>query len=199
MKKISIAAAAIAIASYAAWKVHSATSAKVDVVMTIATVDVSIKGSTSALVNAALGGSRSTKLDSRVIVLSSGSFNQDYSLAVQDGPNPNWTVYTTTSTGAVPEDQYRLFAVWHEFNAMFSTATAEYQGNDLLTGSNQTSSALVFFNNDQEPHASVGAVGGFNVPAGDERNLFFRFDAPASITGPGTSTAQVTVTAAVTP
>ena len=67
----------------------------------------------------------------------------------------------------------------------------EFQANDILTISDQTSSDTLFFN-DTESHA-IDAVKGSNVAPNEERNLYIRFDAPQG--GSGSATSQISVNA----
>lgn len=200
MKKLSIIVIGLAVAVSAATKLYSAESAKVDVVMTITAVSVAILSSSFVVVTSSLTGSRSTVEANRIEIQNDGDLSEDYFLSIADGEeNDNWNVKVDTMQATPGANEYRLYAIWHEFNKMVSTNTAQdYQGNDLLTGVNQGSTGLVFFDDDDD-HAGPDAVGGFGVPKAAARNLFFRFDAPTSQNTELTSTAQVTVTASLSP
>lgn len=193
MKKI-IAILAIGLIFAVPTKSHATPTTNIDVVMTIQSLDITIFGSTFVVVGAALGDSR---VSPRITVRNNGSTNEDYLIRVTSASG-GWTLVTSTP-GA---NEYRLSALFHQFDALPSTGTYEFQANDVLSGSYQTASNSVFFN-EGETHTTAN-IKGFNVPVfnGDfsnERNVFFRFDAPSSNTTDTAATSHISLSAALTP
>jgi hypothetical protein len=196
LKKLIGVIAAVAIAGYIAKVALTANTANVDVVMTIESISITNILPLQITVGAPPGGKRVTTRQNDFV--NNGSVNEDFSIKVGSTTPSTWSLVSTTPG----TDQYRLSALWHEYNTLATNGTTEFQANDILTSSNQLSSDTVFFN-DSETHATTN-VKGYNVPvfgnnSANERSLFFMFEAPSSTTTANTATATVNVTAAATP
>lgn len=132
----------------------------------------------------------------RSVVTNTGNGAQDYSLSIASTTG-SWTPVTF-----VPSiDEYALFAIWHEWNTIFTSdtvgAAAEFQSNDAVTGSEQLSSDTIFFN-DIEFHSTTG-VKGYHVLPNEDRSLFILVFGPVASTGGPTSTAHVRITVSASP
>ena len=197
MKKITTALlagfAAVLFSAKPGWSVDNQT---IDIVMSIQSLDVTAVKVYDA-VSAVAGASK--VLTGRAVFTNAGNGPQDFSVRIAS-TSGTWTPYTGASS--VPQSQYRLRAIWAVYNA--TVAASSFDDDDILSGSNQLSSATKFFSGTGSA-SDVGTAasnGGYSVPisgVGDpQRHLFFRFDAGASGTT-GTATAFVNVTATATP
>jgi len=156
-----------------------ATTASVEVVLTIQ----SLKVESVKVFNAIVTPVGSSKVSNgRAVFRNLGNGTVDFSVRIASTTGA-WTPFS--GTGVVPQDQYRLRAIWTLFNAVLSTTTS-FDDNDILTSVGQLSTSQVFFSDNELP-AVVGIPsvnGGFGVQqqgVGDhERHMFFRFDAGAS-------------------
>lgn len=180
-KRVTQAALGIAIAMLAEGIAFCDQSALVDIVMTIQSLTIQRLSENSLAVMAAPGVSQVTD---RTIFKNDGNGSVNYAIKVAR------TVGTWTLVSGVPQaNQYRVYALWHQWDQ--KPAVNEFQANDILTASDQTSSDALFFN-DAESHA-IDSVKGSNVAPNEERNLYIRFDAPQG--GSGSATSQISVTA----
>ena len=189
------AAAALGIGLLAAGQAQSAENVTIEVLLTIQSVNIEVVGSTSIAVSAPAASSRISARGVIKNVVGSGSGNVDYSVKIASQTG-SWTLYTNAD--AVPQDNYRLRAIWAIWTATMTTA--DFNDNDILTLSDQASSSTVFFS-DSGTAANVGTPavdGGTNVAPGSERSIFFRFDSGASGTT-GSHSAYVQVSASATP
>ena len=155
----------------------------VDVVMVVQAVNFEFLGGTNFNVDVAVA---QNEVRPRIIIKNTGSASQDYALRVSNSTGASWTLVTGTP-GA---DQYRLSAVWHQWDV--TPATSEFQSNDVLTLSDQKSSASEFFN-DSETHGNNSDNVGYNVPVNGERNLFVWVQGPSSGSGSLTATIGMTI------
>ena len=203
--KIAIIALGLLILPFAAIRVRAVDNATVDVVMSIQSVDVtgiavydpvSTPVATSKVIKA--GGN-----PGRAVFSNTGNGTEDFSIRIAS-TSGSWTPLET-SANPVPQNQYRLRAIWAAFYASTNNlATTDFDDDDILTTSNQLSTLFIFFHNGSAPFklGTPANNGGFNVPVagvGDnQRHLFFRFDSGAAGTT-GSSTAHVNVTATATP
>lgn len=133
-----------------------------------------------------------SRVSDRAVFTNNGSVAEDFSIRLTSTTG-SWTA----TSGTPGTDQYRLFALWHHFSTLTSTMTNEFQTDDILTASPQQSSDVTFFN-DSETH-ETNNVKGYNVATGDQRNVFFRFDAPSSTATANSSAASVNVSATAIP
>ncbi len=166
-----------------------------DMVMSVQVLDTQLNPASTDYRNIQLSVGENAII--RSTIKSIGTLNQDYALRIAS------TTGTWTPVVFVPStDEYRLTAVWHEWNTMFTTDTvhssAEMQSNDILTAGSALSSNTVFFN-DSEIHATSD-VKGFNVPPQEDRNLFIWVQGPTdSTSGGANSTAHIAITVTATP
>ena len=203
MKKI-LAIAGFLTLPWAAASLQAVDNATVDIVMSIQSIDVTGLKVFDAVATdvAASKVVRAGSVPGRAVYTNTSNVSEDFSVRIAS-TSGSWTPFTGTT--AVPQDQYRLRAVWAGFFAStMGLVTSDFNDNDILTGSNQLSSSTVFFS-ESSAVSKVGtpaANGGAGIPVtgvGDNaRHLFFRFDSGASGTS-GTSTAWVNVTATATP
>ncbi|MBI2118259.1 MAG: hypothetical protein HYT97_01370 [Elusimicrobia bacterium] len=180
-KKLVIGVLGIAIAMSLQGIAFCGQSALVDIVMTIQNLSIQRLSENSIAVMAAPGVAQVTD---RTIFKNDGNGAVNYAIKVAN------TVGTWSLVSTVPQaNQYRLYALWHQWDQ--KPAVNEFQANDILTVSDQTSSDTLFFN-DTESHA-IDSVKGSNVAPNEERNLYIRFDAPQG--GSGSATSQISVNA----
>ena len=166
----------------------AAASLAVDVVMSIVTLQIQIDPCCQNL-NVSVNLTDNFVRD-RVIVKNTGNVNQDYALKVTSTTGSGWTLVT----GSPGTNEYRLSALWHEWSPI--PATTEFQSNDVLTSSDQTSSDSVFFNEVSETHSVFGTKG-YLVPPDNERNLFIWIQGPSG--GSGSLTAHLGLTVLASP
>lgn len=198
MKRVIAAVAVLGILAlpWAASTLQAADNTTVDVVMSIQSLSVS---AIKVFDPVAVVPASAKVVKGRAVFTNDGNGSEDFSIRIASTSGSSWT--PETGTGVVPQDAYRLRAIWAVFNA--TTTTASFDDDDILTTSNQLSSATKFFSGTGTAgNVGTAAVnGGYNVPntGGDpQRHLFFRFDSGASGTT-GTATAYVNVTATATP
>lgn len=180
--------------TFGARPAQSANNLTVDVVMTIQTLDVTLLNGTTAFTITTLPNGVKRVPPEPVNVRNTGNFLQDYQVKTATASG-NWT--TQETTGALSVNQYRLRGVWAVFGAtLAATVPGSWGDNDIITTSNQTSSATKFFA-ETESSANVGLPadqGGYNVAANGPRSLHLLYEAgPVGTTG--SATARLTVTA----
>ena len=185
IKKLVALKLGVAIAMFCSGFAFCDQAAVVDVVMTIQALTVQRVSDGSASIMAAPGTS---KVMDRIVFKNDGNGAVNYAVKVASTTG-SWTLVSSVPGAS----EYRLSAIWHQWDS--KPSTSEFQANDILTASDQTSSDTILFN-DNESHATTG-VKGYNVPTNEERNLYLKFDSPAS--GTGSSTAHVNVTAIAIP
>ncbi|MBI2119701.1 MAG: hypothetical protein HYT97_08755 [Elusimicrobia bacterium] len=176
---------ATAIALLVSGFAFGADNVSVEVIMTLQNVSVARLSDAALNIRVAPGAS---KVTDRAIYKNDGSDAEHFTIKIA-GTTGNWTPVITLP-GA---NQYRLSAIWHQWDV--TPAVTEFQDNDILTTSYDTSTNTKFFN-DTETHLTDG-VKGNNVQPNEERNLFIKLDAPAS--GTGSARAEVNVSAVVVP
>lgn len=176
---------ATAIALLVSGFAFGADNVSVDVVMTLQNVSVARLSDAALNIRVAPAAS---KVTDRAIYKNDGSDAEHFTIKIARTTG-NWRPVSTVP-GA---NEYRLFGIWHQWDA--APAVTEFQDNDILTTTYETSTNTKFFN-DTETHSTDG-VKGNNVEPNGERNLFIRLDAPAS--GNGSATAEVNVSAVVVP
>lgn len=193
MKTKSIIASLFLLLAQAGYAVDNAT---VDVVMSIQFIGIEgLKVHDPVSVTA--GNEKVIK--GRSVFKNTGNGSESFRIKVASTTG-DWTLQE--GNGSVPTNQYRLRAVWAIYNA--TVTVADFDDDDILTGTYQGSSDTTFFSNTAS-ESNVGTPeehGAYDIPQfglGDnERHLFFRFD--AGFTGTtGTSTCYVNVSATPTP
>ncbi len=99
--------------------------------------------------------------------------------------DPNFTLGTAPSATAGV-----LYGIWTQWDRT-PIAASDFVANDIITTTSKLSSTTDFALDGEGDN-----VKGFNIPAGDERNMYFRLDTPTSGTA-GSFTSTMTVTASV--
>lgn len=185
ISKLAALKLSIAIACLSAAYAFGEQTAVFDVVMTVQNLTVQRVSDQSAPIMAPPGTSRITE---RVVFKNDGNGAVSYAIKVTSTTG-NWTLVA----GVPGANEYRLSAIWHQWDS--KPAVTEFNANDILSANDQTSSDTAFFN-DNETH-ETNSVKGANVPANEERNLYLKFDSPAS--GSGSAKAHIGITAIAIP
>ena len=145
----------------------------VEVVITIQQPSVSIIGATSFPVS--IAPNSEIILASPVQVQNNGNVTENLTIS---GTLPNGWLFTNTSpTGS--GGKLRVETIWHSATVPIAS---EFQSNDSLTTSAQTSSSSVFF--DDSDTTSQATNGGTAVPVSGTRNLFVKVETGSSFGSP---------------
>lgn len=185
-KKLAVKlAAALALVISGAAVVKAAQTATLNVTLTMSNLDVTNTGAESLSIS---GGPGAVLVSDRGIFKNTGATNETFQVNCNAGQNP-W--YLVTGTDPITPEQYRLSAVWHQWNV--APSTSEFDANDILSASPTSSSATTFFA-DTETHSTTD-VRGDNIPVNGERSLFLRVELPLSPTPKATESNVITVTA----
>lgn len=182
-----VAALALVLMTGLGSSLRAADTATIDIVLTIQVVDVTKVSPASLSLSTSPG---SSLVSDRAVFQNSGSVTQSYQVSVVAGAN--WTVVTTNA--ALNADEVRLRAIWHQWDA--AVAAGDFDDNDILTTSGQTSSATKFVDDD-DTDITTNTLG-YDVPTTDpeyERSIFVLFEAPPVGSTTYTDTVTLTVTA----
>lgn len=188
-KKLAVKlAAALALVISGAAAVKAAQTATLNVTLTMSNLDVSNVGGAGISLSGGPGqvvvASTST---GRGIFKNTGATNETFQVNCNVGQNP-W--FLVTGNGAITPEQYRLRAIWNEWNVQPSTSS--YQDNDILSATPTNSSATVFYDDSLSNSATWG---GYQVPVDAERSLFIMAELPPSPTPKPTESNVITITA----
>ncbi|MBI4217737.1 MAG: hypothetical protein HY610_01330 [Elusimicrobia bacterium] len=209
VKKVAILNAAIACAIFASGFAFGEETDYVDVVMSVQSISVRKSTSTNFAVGTATGG---TKVVGWVGFTNNSGGAEHFKIRISSVTGNKWTVLEDGNPAVKPgNDQFRLYAIWHFWASNALVNKDEFEANDVLKLTDTTSSTIAFFN-DNEPashfddpatpaNESTGKsvannnVNGINIPDNSSRDLFLRYDAPATFSA---GSSKVTATLAVT-
>jgi hypothetical protein len=121
---------------------------------------------------------------SSLVVTNNGNIKQKFKLKIVSEPNGNWESVTATSPGA---EQYRYFGIFRSTQP----ATSDFLPEDSFSVSTERTSSSAALARDADPDDQKG----FDVPTDSTRNLWFKFEAPASTDITTTQAIPLTITA----